>query len=79
MDLEHNTNPVLLLFFLQSHKDLHFVHVRQGGLYWVATTTAADSSPFTIIEFLNRCVFLISMSFKDNIFYHIFHRTYWKL
>ncbi|KAK1883061.1 AP-4 complex subunit mu-1 [Dissostichus eleginoides] len=33
--------------------DLHFVHVRQGGLYWVATTTA-DSSPFSIIEFLNR-------------------------
>ncbi|XP_042337857.1 AP-4 complex subunit mu-1-like, partial [Plectropomus leopardus] len=37
---------------VMSHKDLHFVHVRQGGLYWVATTTA-DSSPFTIIEFLN--------------------------
>uniref|UniRef100_A0A3B3XYH6 MHD domain-containing protein n=1 Tax=Poecilia mexicana TaxID=48701 RepID=A0A3B3XYH6_9TELE len=38
---------------VMSHKDLHFVHIRQGGLYWVATTTA-DSSPFSIIEFLNR-------------------------
>lgn len=38
---------------VMNHKDLHFIHVRQGGLYWVATTTA-DSSPFTIIEFLNR-------------------------
>lgn len=47
---------IKVLFFLpQSHKDLHFVHVRQGGLYWVATTTA-DSSPFVIIEFLNRLV-----------------------
>uniref|UniRef100_A0A4W6C7W6 AP-4 complex subunit mu-1 n=1 Tax=Lates calcarifer TaxID=8187 RepID=A0A4W6C7W6_LATCA len=43
---------------LQSHKDLHFVHVRQGGLYWVATTTA-NSSPFTVIEFLNRLTALI--------------------
>ncbi|KAM6911485.1 AP-4 complex subunit mu-1 [Lycodopsis pacificus] len=34
-------------------RDLHFIHVRQGGLYWVATATA-DSSPFTVIEFLNR-------------------------
>ncbi|CAN9501200.1 unnamed protein product [Ophioblennius macclurei] len=40
------------------HKDLHFVHVRQGGLYWVATTTA-DSSPFTVIEFLNRFASLV--------------------
>uniref|UniRef100_A0A3Q3EHW4 AP-4 complex subunit mu-1 n=1 Tax=Labrus bergylta TaxID=56723 RepID=A0A3Q3EHW4_9LABR len=37
---------------VMNHKDLHFIHVRQGGLYWVATTTA-DSSPFTVIEFLN--------------------------
>ncbi|XP_035522313.1 AP-4 complex subunit mu-1 [Morone saxatilis] len=43
---------------VMSHKDLHFVHIRQGGLYWVATTTA-DSSPFTIIEFLNRLTALV--------------------
>ncbi|XP_008294067.1 AP-4 complex subunit mu-1 [Stegastes partitus] len=43
---------------VMSHKDLHFVHVRQGGLYWVATT-AAESSPFTIIEFLNRFAALV--------------------
>ncbi|XP_037543149.1 AP-4 complex subunit mu-1 [Nematolebias whitei] len=43
---------------VMTHKDLHFVHVRQGGLYWVATTTA-DSSPFTIIEFLNRLTALV--------------------
>ncbi|KAF7652684.1 hypothetical protein LDENG_00093900 [Lucifuga dentata] len=43
---------------VMSHNDLHFIHVRQGGLYWVATTTA-DSSPFTIIEFLNRLTSLI--------------------
>ncbi|XP_034033514.1 AP-4 complex subunit mu-1 [Thalassophryne amazonica] len=43
---------------VMSHKDLHFVHVRQGGLYWVATTTAG-SSPFTIVEFLNRLAALV--------------------
>lgn len=43
---------------VMSHGDLHFVHVRQGGLYCVATT-AADSSPFTVIEFLNRLMALI--------------------
>lgn len=43
---------------VMSHKDLHFVHVRQGGLYWVATTTD-DSSPFTVIEFLNRLSALV--------------------
>ncbi|GLD71707.1 AP-4 complex subunit mu-1 isoform X1 [Lates japonicus] len=43
---------------VMSHKNLHFVHVRQGGLYWVATTTA-DSSAFTVIEFLNRLTALI--------------------
>uniref|UniRef100_A0A8D3AQP2 AP-4 complex subunit mu-1 n=1 Tax=Scophthalmus maximus TaxID=52904 RepID=A0A8D3AQP2_SCOMX len=48
----------LSVFLLQSHKDLHFVHVRQGGLYWVATTTA-DSSPFTVVEFLNRLTALV--------------------
>ncbi|XP_058482535.1 AP-4 complex subunit mu-1 isoform X2 [Solea solea] len=43
---------------VMSHKDLHYVHIRQGGLYWVATTTQ-DSSPFTIIEFLNRLAALV--------------------
>uniref|UniRef100_A0A672HBA6 MHD domain-containing protein n=1 Tax=Salarias fasciatus TaxID=181472 RepID=A0A672HBA6_SALFA len=43
---------------VMKHKDLHFVHVRQGGLYWVATTTS-DSSPFTVIEFLNRFAALV--------------------
>ncbi|KAM8898060.1 AP-4 complex subunit mu-1 isoform 1-T1 [Spinachia spinachia] len=43
---------------VMSRGDLHFVHVRQGGLYWVATTTA-DSSPFTVIEFLNRLAALV--------------------
>ncbi|KAK5858156.1 hypothetical protein PBY51_002320 [Eleginops maclovinus] len=43
---------------VMSHGDLHFVHVRQGGLYWVATTTA-DSSPFSLIEFLNRLACLV--------------------
>uniref|UniRef100_A0A3Q3ELY7 AP-4 complex subunit mu-1 n=1 Tax=Labrus bergylta TaxID=56723 RepID=A0A3Q3ELY7_9LABR len=43
---------------VMNHKDLHFIHVRQGGLYWVATTTA-DSSPFTVIEFLNRLTALV--------------------
>ncbi|XP_076875552.1 AP-4 complex subunit mu-1 [Brachyhypopomus gauderio] len=35
------------------HKTLNFIHVRHGGLYWVASTKASPS-PFTIIEFLNR-------------------------
>lgn len=39
----------------QTHRNVHFVHVWQGGLYLVATTLAADSSPFAIIDFLNRC------------------------
>ncbi|XP_036450465.1 AP-4 complex subunit mu-1 [Colossoma macropomum] len=38
---------------VMSHKDLNFIHVRQGGLYWVASTKT-NASPFTIIEFLNR-------------------------
>uniref|UniRef100_A0A8C5ED69 AP-4 complex subunit mu-1-like n=1 Tax=Gouania willdenowi TaxID=441366 RepID=A0A8C5ED69_GOUWI len=46
--------PVVMV----THKDRYFVHVRQGGLFWVATTTA-DSSPFTIIEFLNRLSALV--------------------
>ncbi|XP_061558300.1 AP-4 complex subunit mu-1 isoform X4 [Phycodurus eques] len=44
---------------VMTHKSIHFVHVWQGGLYLVATTTAADSSPFAIIEFLNRLAALI--------------------
>uniref|UniRef100_A0A7N9AWB8 AP-4 complex subunit mu-1 n=1 Tax=Mastacembelus armatus TaxID=205130 RepID=A0A7N9AWB8_9TELE len=47
-----------MYFVLQTHRDLHFVHIRQGGLYWVATTTA-DASPFTVIEFLNRLTALV--------------------
>lgn len=43
---------------VMSHKELHFVHIRQGGLYWVVTTTV-DASPFTIIEFLNRLTAVI--------------------
>ncbi|KAL6472120.1 hypothetical protein MHYP_G00183080 [Metynnis hypsauchen] len=38
---------------VMSHKDLNFIHVRQGGLYWVASTRT-NASPFTVIEFLNR-------------------------
>ncbi|XP_030648744.1 AP-4 complex subunit mu-1 isoform X1 [Chanos chanos] len=38
---------------VMTHKDLHFIHVKQGGLYWVASTKV-NPSPFTIIEFLNR-------------------------
>ncbi|XP_068187501.1 AP-4 complex subunit mu-1 [Antennarius striatus] len=43
---------------VMSYKDLHFVHVRHGGSYWVVTTTA-DASPFTIIDFLNRLAALV--------------------
>ncbi|XP_061905096.1 LOW QUALITY PROTEIN: AP-4 complex subunit mu-1 [Entelurus aequoreus] len=43
---------------VMKHKEGHFVHVRQGGLYLVATTTA-DSSPFAVIEFLNRFAALV--------------------
>lgn len=38
---------------VMTHKDHNFIHVRQGGLYWVASTKT-NPSPFTIIEFLNR-------------------------
>uniref|UniRef100_A0A673KDN4 AP-4 complex subunit mu-1-like n=1 Tax=Sinocyclocheilus rhinocerous TaxID=307959 RepID=A0A673KDN4_9TELE len=38
---------------VMSHKGLHFIHARQDGLYWVASTKT-NPSPFTIIEFLNR-------------------------
>lgn len=38
---------------VMTHKDHHFIHVKQGGLYWVASTKT-NPSPFTIIEFLNR-------------------------
>ncbi|XP_077596180.1 AP-4 complex subunit mu-1 [Stigmatopora nigra] len=44
---------------VMTHKDVHFVHVWQGGLYLVATTAAASSSPFAIIKFLNRLAALI--------------------
>nr|XP_057942115.1 AP-4 complex subunit mu-1 isoform X1 [Doryrhamphus excisus] len=40
------------------HKQVHYVHVRQGGLYLVAMTTA-DSSPFAVLEFLNRFAALV--------------------
>ncbi|KPP75855.1 AP-4 complex subunit mu-1-like [Scleropages formosus] len=43
-DLPADQPPVLM-----THEGLHFIHVRQGGLYCVATTTA-NVSPFTIIE-----------------------------
>ncbi|CAI5642591.1 unnamed protein product [Oreochromis niloticus] len=43
---------------VMNHKDLYFLHIRQGGLYWVATTTVG-SSPFAIIEFLNRLAALV--------------------
>ncbi|XP_036380844.1 AP-4 complex subunit mu-1 isoform X1 [Megalops cyprinoides] len=43
---------------VMSRDGLHFIHIRQGGLYCVATTTA-NPSPFTIIEFLNRLAGLI--------------------
>ncbi|XP_029028694.1 AP-4 complex subunit mu-1 [Betta splendens] len=43
---------------VMTHKDLHFMHVRQGGLYWVATTTG-DASPFSVIDFLNRLSALV--------------------
>uniref|UniRef100_H2RT03 AP-4 complex subunit mu-1 n=1 Tax=Takifugu rubripes TaxID=31033 RepID=H2RT03_TAKRU len=43
----------------QSHKGIYFIHIRQGGLYWVATTTTPDSSPFAVIEFLNRFAALL--------------------
>ncbi|XP_035034551.1 AP-4 complex subunit mu-1 isoform X1 [Hippoglossus stenolepis] len=57
---------VMVTLCLCTHKDLHFIHVRQGGLYWVATTTD-DSSPFTVIEFLNRntCVHRLTALVKD--------------
>ncbi|XP_035291001.1 AP-4 complex subunit mu-1 isoform X3 [Anguilla anguilla] len=43
---------------VMSHDGLHFIHIRQGGLYCVATTST-NPSPFTIIEFLNRFAGLI--------------------
>ncbi|XP_016128915.1 AP-4 complex subunit mu-1-like [Sinocyclocheilus grahami] len=46
--LSGDQTPVVM-----AHKDLHFIHVKQGGLYWVASTKT-NPSPFTIIEFLNR-------------------------
>lgn len=43
---------------VMKHKDVFFVHVKQGGLYWVVTTDSA-SSPFTIIEFINKLSSLV--------------------
>ena len=40
-------------FFAQAREGRHFVHVRHGGLY-VGATTTADTSPFVLVEFLNR-------------------------
>lgn len=38
---------------VMNHKEVFFVHVKQGGLFWVVTTDSA-SSPFTIVEFINK-------------------------
>ncbi|XP_066578807.1 AP-4 complex subunit mu-1 isoform X2 [Amia ocellicauda] len=43
---------------VMDHEGIHFIHIRQGGLYCVATTTT-NPSPFTVIEFLNRLAALI--------------------
>lgn len=43
---------------VMNDRDTYFVHVKQGGLFWVATTSSA-SSPFTIIEFLNKLSSLV--------------------
>uniref|UniRef100_A0A672KKD4 AP-4 complex subunit mu-1-like n=1 Tax=Sinocyclocheilus grahami TaxID=75366 RepID=A0A672KKD4_SINGR len=48
--------PVVMVnsgFLGELMSGLHFIHARQGGLYWVASTKT-NPSPFTIIEFLNR-------------------------
>lgn len=58
----------------QTHKDIYFVHIRQGGLYWVATTTAPDSSPFTVIEFLNRYASVCS---SNNHTRHLSSACHW--
>lgn len=51
-----------MLILFQKHKDHQFIHVRQGGLYWVASTKT-NPSPFTIIEFLNRLTNLYFISY----------------
>lgn len=51
-----------MLILLQTHKDHQFIHIRQGGLYWVASTKT-NPSPFTIIEFLNRLTNLYFISY----------------
>ncbi|XP_043933209.1 AP-4 complex subunit mu-1 isoform X2 [Protopterus annectens] len=51
--LPENQAPVIM-----NHEGLHFIHVRQSGLYFVATART-NVSPFTIIEFLNRFASLI--------------------
>uniref|UniRef100_A0A8C6U1W9 Adaptor related protein complex 4 subunit mu 1 n=2 Tax=Neogobius melanostomus TaxID=47308 RepID=A0A8C6U1W9_9GOBI len=51
--LSGNQPPVVM-----NHKEVFFVHVKQGGLYWVVTTDSG-SSPFTIIEFINKLTSLV--------------------
>lgn len=53
MSLAGDQPPVVM-----THKDVHFVHVKQGGLFWVVTTNS-HSSPFTVIEFLNKLSSLV--------------------
>ncbi|XP_072317874.1 AP-4 complex subunit mu-1-like isoform X2 [Eucyclogobius newberryi] len=43
---------------VMTHKDVCFVHVKQGGLFWVVTTSSA-SSPFTMVEFINKLCSLV--------------------
>uniref|UniRef100_V9KXK0 AP-4 complex subunit mu-1-like protein n=1 Tax=Callorhinchus milii TaxID=7868 RepID=V9KXK0_CALMI len=40
------------------HTGVHYIHLRQNALYFVATTRS-NTSPFTVIEFLNRLTGLI--------------------
>ncbi|XP_054028980.1 AP-4 complex subunit mu-1 isoform X2 [Dryobates pubescens] len=42
-----------------THDGHHFVHVRHAGLYFVATSSGAGTSPFALVEFLNRLVSLL--------------------
>ncbi|XP_063997141.1 AP-4 complex subunit mu-1 isoform X2 [Pogoniulus pusillus] len=42
-----------------THDGHHFAHVRHAGLYFVATTGSAGTSPFAMVEFLNRLVTLL--------------------
>ncbi|CAL9684989.1 unnamed protein product [Knipowitschia caucasica] len=53
MALSEDQPPVVM-----THRDVCFVHVKQGGLFWVVTTNAA-ASPFTIVDFLNKLASLV--------------------